>query len=1028
MKKWEEAMLHVGIVVIALLANRRITYEFSVPKYAFISLFALLIMVSLLFEWSKRNKFELSLHLSFANLLWFIFAACALLSTVYVFQNNRYYFRYSFDIALYTLLTAFMALYFSNRVSSRDVVTRLLLTFLATGMVVAIDGLLNFYTGTSIFFGSVGTPFDRTTIRSSVGNVIFVTNYLGMLLPVSIYFIISNNYGWKNAKKKEYLMVKIFSLVYFLLTLIVIAIGQTRSEYIALAIMVSLFAFFHLIYRKNKEREDPPFGEQLKRFNRIIFALLVVLSIVVLIVYNTDNPLTRQGEVSLFGRFAPQVFVSNAEERLLAWLSSVEQWKNSKWIGTGIGTYQIFAIEELAKVMEKHPRFLYVWNNFKRTHNDYFQVLGEMGILGFVTLLVLAVLLGVYALNRFKKLKSLEDFLLFLAMSVGFVGFMVQSFFSFPGHLLPNALLAIFYAAVATGIHFNPVENGFLSWRINLRGFKLAVALVAALFTVLSMTYLKWNYFVSEVYFKSGNNSYSFLASLDGEKNRLEQLEKTLLTKLEELENLSGPFVNLRPENFKIENLDPVEVEKRRISQIVSIRTGLANDLEKVRNGLKEIQRLQQQHSKLAKENLLKSVRMNHTYGKSHFYLASLALRGERISGLTNALKDGKTSVLTQNYDDYQSVIAPQFKTSDLLFLMDLKKSNPNSIDENTIAYLQAMIDSCALFKTSLLSFNERNTYKALTARYATLAGAIKQLRRQLDYLQENETNKETLRKLDGLYEKYRDEFIYWAKGTVYRLPDSWNRYPEWKNLDTLRAIQGEDIYRVLAVQLASFEPLTSDKAIEFLQYLARKEVWACESVAAKGVWGVPDGAAPIFLVAIQFLRAQDSVRGNQLLQTMRDDYKQSFERIAKELQNLDLKKTIDEYLQNVSKAIERILSKEDVASVKIKSVQSIIEGLSSQIESQFKSADWKIAISNELSAIQKGDVFKVYSLVSSLLNAMLNEVQRLLSNVIKDQNKLNQAVQDMTNVVNNVPMELKLWERYSRFVAFYSVLEEVSR
>jgi hypothetical protein len=198
--------------------------------------------------------------------------------------------------------------------------------------------------------------------------------------------------------------------------------------------------------------------------------------------------------------------------------------------------------------------------------------------------------------------------------------------------------------------------------------------------------------------------------------------------------------------------------------------------------------------------------------------------------------------------------------------------------------------------------------------------------------------------------------------------------------------------------------------------------------VAAKGVWGVPDGAAPIFLVAIQLLRAQDPVRGNQLLQTMRDDYKQSFERIAKELQNLDLKKTIDEYLQNVSKAIERILSKEDVASVKIKSVQSIIEGLSSQIESQFKSADWKIAINNELSAIQKGDVFKVYSLVSSLPNAMLNEVQRLLSNVIKDQNKLNQAVQDMTNVVNNVPMELKLWERYSRFVAFYSVLEEVSR
>lgn len=1028
MKKLEEAMLHVSIIVIALLANRKITYEFSVPKYAFITLFALLIVILLLMEWSKRNEFELSLHLSFANLLWFIFAACALLSTLYVFQNNRYYFRYSIDIALYTLLTAFMALYFSNRTRSRDVITRLLLTFLASGMVVAIDSLLNFYTGTSIFFGNVGAPFNRVTIRSSVGNVIFVTNYLGMLLPVSLYFIISNNYGWKNAKKKEYVMVKIFSLVYFLLALIVIAIGQTRSEYIALAIMIFLFVFFYLVYRRNKEREETPFAEQLKRFNRIIFVLLVILSIAVLVVYNTDNPLTRYGTVSLLGRFAPQVFASNAEERLLAWLSAVEQWKESKWIGTGIGTYQILAIEELAKVMEKHPRFLYVWNNFKRTHNDYFQVLGEMGVLGFVTLLVLAVLLGVYALNRFKKLKSFEDFLLFLAMSLGFVGFMVQSFFSFPGHLLPNSLLAIFYAAVATGIYFNPTENGFLSWRINLRGFKLAVALVLALFTVLSTTYLKWNYFVSEVYFKSGNNSYSFLANLEGEKNRLEQLEKTLLTRLEELENLSGPFVNLRPENFKIENLDPVEVEKRRINQIVSMRTSITNDLEKVRNGLKEIQRLQQEHSKLAKENLLKSVKLNHTYGKSHFYLASLALRGERISGLTNALKDGKTSVLTQNYDDYQSVIAPQFKTSDLLFLMDLRRSNPNSIDEGTIAYLQAMIDSCALFKTSLLSFNERNTYKALAARYATLAGAIKQLKRQLRYLQEDEAGRAFLSKLDELYEKYRDEFIYWAKGTVYRLPDSWNRYPEWKNPDTLRAIQGEDIYRVLAVQLASFESLTNDKAIEFLQYLARKEVWACEAVASKGVWGVPDGAALIYLVAVQFLRAHDPVRANELLQTMREDYKPSFERIASELQRLDLKKTIDEYLQNVSRAIERILSNENVPSVKIKSVQSIVEGLSDQIESQFKSADWKMAINNELTAIQGGDVNKAHSLVSSLTNAMINEVQRLLSNVIKDQNKLNQAVQEIKVVVNNVPMALKLWERYSRFVAFYSVLEEVSQ
>jgi len=86
------------------------------------------------------------------------------------------------------------------------------------------------------------------------------------------------------------------------------------------------------------------------------------------------------------------------------------------------------------------------------------------------------------------------------------------------------------------------------------------------------------------------------------------------------------------------------------------------------------------------------------------------------------------------------------------------------------------------------------------------------------------------------------------------------------------------------------------------------------------------------------------------------------------------------------------------------------------------------MAINNELTAIQGGDVNKAHSLVSSLTNAMINEVQRLLSSVIKDQNKLNQAVQEIKFVVNNVPMALKLWERYSRFVAFYNVLEEVSQ
>ncbi|MEN3008224.1 O-antigen ligase family protein [Pseudothermotoga sp.] len=1024
MKRFEEALLHVGIIVVALLANRSITYEFSVPKYAAITAFTLLLIVFLLFDWSKKNKFELELYIPFTGLLWFVFSLIALLSTTYVLRVNRYYFKYSIMDALYILLTVFMAFYFANRIIKKGSITRLLLTFLAAGMVIAMDGLLNFYTGTSIFFGRVGEPFDRNTIKSSVGNVIFVTNYLVMLLPVSLYFVISNDYGWENAKKRDYILTKIFSTVYFLLALVVTAIGQTRSEYIALVTMVFIFILFYAIYWRKKEQERNLLAEQLKRFNKIVTVLLMILCAVVLIVYNTDNPLTVKGTVSIVERFAPEVFASNAEERILAWLSAVEQWKMSKLIGTGIGTYQIYAIEGLAKVMEKHPRFVYVWNNFKRTHNDYFQVLGETGILGLSIIVTLSILLALYALNRFKNIQKKDDFLLFLAMSMGFVGFMIQSVFSFPAHLLPNGLLAIFYASVATSVYFNPIENGFLIWKIKLRGFKLAVLLIVVLFTTISTTYLKWNHFISEVYFKNGSSSYNFLSVLDSEKSKLRQLESDITNKLKELEELTGSFVSLRPENFKVDNLNPIEIEKRRVSQIASIRTSLLNDLEKVKNGLKNIEQLQQQHFKLAVNNLLKSAQLNHTYGKSHFYLASLCLRGERINSLASALREGKTSVLTQSFDEYQKLIAPQYKSSDLAYFINLK----GLIDESLLANMQALLDSCALFKTSLLSFNERNTYKALASRYAMLSISVKQLKQYLEPFAQDEAVQIALAQLDDLSAKYRSEFIYWAEGTVYRLPGSWNRYPEWKNINAIRAAQGEDIYRSLAVMMVNFEPLDSEHTLEFMKRLASKEVWACEAMAAKGVWAVPDGVAPILLAAAQKLQSKDPQMASEILKFMLERYKTSRELIMKELGEIELKSEIDSYLKEISKSVADSLTKEAIPSVRINTAQTIIEGFSAQIETQLKQADWKQAIKNEILAFQKGNFNVAYSLVANLPNTMLSQLQKILSNLVKDQNKINQILQQISQVVNNVPERIWLWERYSRFIAIYETLEEVSQ
>jgi len=57
-----------------------------------------------------------------------------------------------------------------------------------------------------------------------------------------------------------------------------------------------------------------------------------------------------------------------------------------------------------------------------------------------------------------------------------------------------------------------------------------------------------------------------------------------------------------------------------------------------------------------------------------------------------------------------------------------------------------------------------------------------------------------------------------------------------------------------------------------------------------------------------------------------------------------------------------------------------------------------------------------------------MSQLQRFLSGLIKDPDRLSQILQQISQTANNVPRQMWLWERYSRFIAMYDVLEEVSR
>ncbi len=1026
MSKTEEILLHISVMVVTLFANKFVTYEFSVPKYAIMTVFSLLICVILIYNILKEKR--LKLYVSMANISWFLFSIASLVSTISVYKENRFYFRYSIDIAIYVLLTAFIGLYISNRFRTKESITRLLLTFIGTGLIVAIDALLNFYSGKSIFLGIIGEPYSRAAIKSTIGNTIFVANYMTMLLLPSVYFILSLDFGWKKYSYKNTVMVKIFSLVATILFVTTVVVSQTRSEYISMILSILIFIIFYFIYAKrtqsNIENKDKDLL-RLKKVNKILLITLLISVVLVLIVYNTDNPLTVGGQISVTSRFSAMASITSRDERFLAWLGSIYQWKDSKLIGTGIGTYQVMAIDKLEKAMKDNPHLLYGWNNFKRTHNDYLQVLGETGIFGLGAILLLMCVLIVYAFKCMKTIQDKDDLLLFLVLACAFIAFMVQSFFSFPGHILPNSLLALFLAATATGVYFN--QRKILAREIDLKGSGLLVFIIFLLATVLSSIYFKWNYFISEVYFKNGNNYYNMLINISNEKTTLQQYEKLYLQKLQELNNLEGDFASLRPENYRQSNLSGIELEKQRINQIANIRAELQKSLATVQNNLKKAEELERTYTLKAKENLVRSLTLNHAYGKAHFYLASLCLRPMRISEVANALLKKDYSVLRQEYDDFQRSIASQYKSSDLLFVVPLIENRPELIKD--IATMQAIIDSCGLFKTSLLSFNERNTYKGLVARFHSLCDATNQLIGHLQSGPQDQIVIKAIHEFKKLREKCIQEFIVYSKATTGRLPGGWNRFPDWKNLDIWKALSGEDIYRTIATLTVSMDSITSSWVIELLEYLAQQEAWACEGMAAKGVWAVPDGVAEYLWVVAAELEKTEPDKAKSLYKKMIQMYQPAYERIEKEIKKLRLESAIERYLKNIALVTSTALADIGISNERIKATTEPIKTLVPQVQSHLRNLDWEAIVRSELNILVYDKRWnQKFTINKNLSESLLSEVSKLINLVVKDQNKVSHVMSKVSPNIINLPYELLLWEREIRFLEFYKMLSAKQR
>ncbi len=885
MKVFESLFLFFTFIFTAMFAHPNLTYEFSTPKYFFLIVFmVILISVYIL---RKTMKNELKIYFSAAQFGWLLFGIAAIVSTLSVMKSNPIYFPFSFEIGVYTLFTFFIVTYLSNTLDTKKSVNYFLIAVIFSGFMVSIEALLNFYTGDSFFLGSYGTG-GKMSMKATIGNPNFVSDFLGSLLPITVYFALSSDFSWLKGKEENknwflasVISVKSIALINFFLFFFVVLLAGTRAVFLSLIAGVIVFIVAYLFFRKfssvahSKKVTVVNENKKVLSINRI--CLIIVLAIGILlpvILSNPENPLAEGVNVtartaSIFDERGFQT--TGGKARVLAWKASENQWKDNPLIGGGIGTYMLYAVDYMADAMHESPEYIDSWSNFKRTHNDYFQVLGEMGILGFAAMVFTLIIMVIMFFRMLKNMDNKDDALLLILLAVSFTEILGHSFTEFPLHLLPNQLWAMAIGGIGFGSYMN--RNRIFAKKINVK-FSIAMVLLAlTLTTGITAGVFKYKSMMAESKFKEGNGYYSALAQIESAVNRLNQQKTQIEDAYKSLDAREGIYQQYREDVYL-----PARMEEIKNSGV----TGIAESQIKLKASNDLQNQLQSEYSKLngyldqidqklneaaiqnedyylgAKDCFLDSMANSNCYGKSLFYLSLMMARPERKQELISQIS---------NSDDAFETLAIQFSSTerDTAYIMPEFRNYPlkNDIElfriisdkygyDNAVKLVQLSLwydikmhqDGIDYFRTSLKCFNEKNTYRIMGKFYFNLAMMMNSLVEVYESLISNndiQLDSHTIDLIRNLISQHKAnseaafEDFKWSYDTaIYILPGNWQLFPDWEN------IYAEYIDLIL-------KSSTVTEVYPKIKEISEKRIWASEAMHDVERLGVPDDIVSVY-------------------------------------------------------------------------------------------------------------------------------------------------------------------------------------
>lgn len=263
----------------------------------------------------------------------------------------------------------------------------------------------------------------------------YLGEYLAILFPLFLVLSLSSTY---------YLVLTAISFI----TIILI---QSRAVWISIFI-----SFFFLLILFIKYIGWDILKQYIRRMS-ILFVFLIFISVsLIYISSKMEGPSNIKTRLLQSMKFEG----SSLQERLLFWKVAALMFKENPLTGIGVGNFKLQYLTYYEKLPLKtkleffekqHPR-----QHPKNVHNELLQILAETGIFGIFIFLWIGIYFFVKGISILRDANTSFDYkILTVGIICGFVSLFIVSFFGFPFHIPPTAIIIVVLCSILVNISWS---------------------------------------------------------------------------------------------------------------------------------------------------------------------------------------------------------------------------------------------------------------------------------------------------------------------------------------------------------------------------------------------------------------------------------------------------------------------------------------------------------------------------------------------------------------------------------------------